>query len=279
MVRVVERSDVQRCLDGYRATGETIGFVPTMGALHEGHLSLIKAAKSQTDRVAVSIFVNPLQFNNPADFDKYPVQLEQDAKLLQDAGCDLLFTPTVQVMYPNEVTKSYDFGMLENTMEGEFRPGHFNGVAVVVKAFFDIVKPDFAFFGEKDYQQLSIIRQLVRQENIPVEIVACPTIREENGLALSSRNLRLTNEQRKAAACIYDTFKYASDHIKSMPVEALTKQCIDMINKVPGFEVEYFVIADERSLQPLRKIETGARAFVAVYAGEVRLIDNMALNI
>lgn len=279
MVRVVERSDVQRCLEAYRTATETIGFVPTMGALHEGHLSLIRAAKKRTDKVVVSIFVNPLQFNNPADFNKYPVQIEQDAQLLQAAGCDLLFTPSVEVMYPHEVTKSYDFGMLETTMEGQFRPGHFNGVAVVVKALFDIIQPDVAFFGEKDFQQLSIIRQLVKQENIPVEIVGCPTIREVNGLALSSRNLRLSGEQRKAAACIYNTLKYAAENIKLVPVDALTEQCAEMINKVPGLKVEYFVIADESSLQPLQNAKPGARAFTAVYAGEVRLIDNMALNI
>jgi len=265
-------------LDGKRSKGKSIGFVPTMGALHQGHLELVKRACYENDLAACSIFVNPIQFNNPEDLNKYPRTLEADLKLLEETGCHLVFAPSVQEMYPEPVTKRYDFGQLEGVMEGEHRPGHFNGVAVVVKKLFDIIQPDRAYFGEKDFQQLRIIQSLVRMEKIPVNITPCPTIRESDGLAMSSRNRRLSAEERAIAPEIYRTLLGAKELAKKIPVIELKGISIARLQS-KGFRVDYFELADTDSLQPVATWEesSGVIACVAAYLGSVRLIDNMIL--
>lgn len=258
--------------------GKTIGFVPTMGALHEGHVNLIGRACRENDIIGCSIFVNPIQFNNPEDLKKYPRNLENDLVLLEKAGCDLVFAPSVEEMYPEPVTKKFDFGALERVMEGAYRPGHFNGVAVVIEKLFDIFGPDRAYFGEKDFQQLRIIQSLVKMENIPVEIVPCPTVREADGLAMSSRNRRLSADERAIAPWIYKTLQFARDHSGKIPVPELEKICTAMLED-KGFHVDYFEIAETATLQPIERWEesTGAIACVAAFLGSVRLIDNINL--
>ncbi|UBM62146.1 pantoate--beta-alanine ligase [Candidatus Sulfidibacterium hydrothermale] len=262
-----------------RSEGKTIGFVPTMGALHEGHLELMRRARKENDILVVSIFVNPIQFNNPDDLKKYPRTLEEDIKKLEQVQCDVLFAPDAEEMYPEKVTKQYDFGELDKVMEGKFRPGHFNGVAIVVKKLFDIVQPHRAYFGEKDFQQLAIIKKLVEMENIPVEIVPCPIVREPDGLAMSSRNRLLTPEQRKEAPFIYRTLQEAKlrrQHICANPLRQM------IINRFEGnehFKLEYFDIVDDKTLQPIHawNNKVGTVACVAVWLGKVRLIDNIRI--
>ena len=258
--------------------GKSIGFVPTMGALHQGHLDLVRRAREENDICGCSIFVNPIQFNNPEDLVKYPRTLADDLKLLEKAGCDLVFAPSVEEMYPEPVTKKFDFGGLERVMEGEHRPGHFNGVAVVVEKLFDIFGPDRAYFGEKDFQQLRIIQSLVKMENIPVEIVSCHTVREADGLAMSSRNRRLSAEERDIAPVIYQTLLHAKDLANKTPVSEVKKIATSMLES-KGFRVDYFEISDTESLQPVETWEgaPGVIACVAAFLGSVRLIDNMIL--
>jgi len=268
---------IQQFISEEKNKGKAIGFVPTMGALHDGHLQLMRRAKNENGLLVVSIFVNPIQFNNPEDLKKYPRGLEKDKALLETVGCDALFAPTVEEMYPEPVTKKYDFGKLETVMEGAFRKGHFNGVAVVVKKLFEIVSPDKAYFGEKDFQQLAIIQELVRMENLPVQIVPCPIVREKDGLAMSSRNERLTENERKAAPFIYKTLKEAVQLSKRMsPLEVknwVTAQFA--ANNV--FHLEYFEIANGLNLQPVSAWDKnlGTLGFIAVQLGQVRLIDNI----
>ncbi|PKP21972.1 MAG: pantoate--beta-alanine ligase [Bacteroidetes bacterium HGW-Bacteroidetes-20] len=258
-----------------KSNGKSIGFVPTMGALHAGHLSLIQRAHSETQVVVVSIFVNPIQFNNQEDLSRYPRTLEQDIALIQEYT-DIIFTPSIQEMYPSEPTESYHFGEIENVMEGASRPGHFNGVGVVVKRLFDYVTPDKAFFGEKDFQQIAIIRELVKQENIDVTIVPCPIIREKNGLAMSSRNQRLTTEEREIASKVYHILN------QSLTINSVsTKPIIDFVTseilKINEIKIEYFQIVNDLTLQPIDLLENelGAVGCIAFYVGNVRLIDNV----
>ncbi|MCK9401300.1 MAG: pantoate--beta-alanine ligase [Bacteroidales bacterium] len=271
-------ADTRQWLSGERSMGKSIGFVPTMGALHQGHLELVKRACRENDLAGCSIFVNPIQFNNPEDLTKYPRTLEHDLQLLEKTGCHLVFAPSVEEMYPEPVTKKYDFGALERVMEGKHRPGHFSGVAVVVNKLFDIFQPDRAYFGEKDFQQLRIIQSLVRMENIPVEIVPCPTVRETDGLAMSSRNRRLSANERAIAPEIYQTLLHARDLAKNIPVSEL-KRISTVRLESKGFRVDYFELADLESLQPLADWEEtpGAIACIAALLGSVRLIDNMIL--
>ena len=270
-------SDTVKTIDQFRNEGKAIGFVPTMGALHEGHLDLMRRAKKENDILVVSIFVNPIQFNNPDDLKKYPRDLEKDKKSLEEINCNLLFTPDVDEMYPDVVDYKYDFGKLENVMEGAFRSGHFNGVAIVVKKLFDIIGPDKAYFGEKDYQQLAIIKKLVEMENIPVQIVPCPTIREKDGLAMSSRNERLTAEERAIAPFIFQALNDAKSHISEMVPGEIKFRLQNQFADQPQFELEYFEIADDRELQPVINWNQapGIRGFLAVQLGNVRLIDNI----
>lgn len=259
---------------------KTIGFVPTMGALHEGHLSLIKKAKKENDYIVVSIFVNPTQFDNQEDLIKYPKTLNKDLDLLQSVACDYVFTPDVDEIYKGNITASnFDFGGIENEMEGKFRKGHFNGVGTIVKRLFEIVKPNKAYFGKKDFQQLQIIKKLTEIEAIPTEIIACKIYREKDGLAMSSRNTRLTKEQREAAPFIHKILKKVKNKFGTKNAEELTKWVTKKFKKHPILQLEYFIIADENSLKESSKKEKNKnqRAFIAVYAGDIRLIDNIGL--
>lgn len=271
------KSELGEVLDLHIVNNKTIGFVPTMGALHDGHISLVQMAREHNDIVVVSIFVNPIQFNNPEDLNKYPRTFEEDASLLKEAGVDYIFYPEVDEMYPEEATEKYDFGELENVLEGAFRPGHFNGVGVVVKRLFDIVKPHHAYFGKKDFQQLAIIRKLIEIESIPVDIIAGETKREKDGLAMSSRNIRLTKYERTLAPQIYANLNYTkvNKHEKSPhELEEAAKE-----NLSSNFEVDYFKICDGNSLKSISSWEETDYpvALVAAHLGKVRLIDNLEL--
>jgi pantoate--beta-alanine ligase len=267
--------------DALKAQGANpiVGFVPTMGALHEGHLSLVRQAKRENEVVVVSIFVNPIQFNNSEDLEKYPRTLEHDLKLLEEAGCTLVFAPSEAEMYPEKPSEKYDFGTLETVMEGAFRPGHFNGVAIVVKRLFDLVKPTTAYFGEKDFQQLAIIRALVEKENMAVEIVGCSIIRENDGLAMSSRNTRLSDEDRRIAPQIYKTLRDSRDLVDVFTPQQLKAFTAEQLQKIPRTKLEYFEIANAKTLQPIEHWNDCPRriACVAIWLGDVRLIDNVKI--
>ena len=256
----------------------TIGFVPTMGALHPGHLSLLRESQSETDLSVVSIFVNPTQFNDPKDLEKYPRQTGQDLDLLYTHGCDIVFIPAVAEIYPpQEHTALIDLAGLDQMMEGKFRPGHFQGVAQVVKRLLDIVQPDALFMGQKDFQQLAVIGHVIAMFNMPVKLVMCPTIREPHGLAMSSRNLLLDPETRQKASVIHDTLTYAANHYTTSKIPDLEAHCMQMLD-IPGFRPEYFEIADGYTLAPATEDTRYVVACCAVWAGNVRLIDNMILK-
>lgn len=263
-----------------REMGKKIGFAPTMGALHQGHLSLYKAAKKENDEVISSIFVNPTQFNNPDDFQKYPKTLDKDLELLEKAGVDAVYVPNVEEMYPDGLnSKKYNFDGLENEMEGKYRPGHFDGVGTIVEELFRQVQPHNAYFGEKDYQQLAIIKKMVEKTKLPVKIHGVPTLREEDGLAMSSRNVRLTETQRKEATIIYETLTKVKEWFKVISLEEIKQRVTDIFRN-SNFELEYFVIADEETLKEANAIDEDKeyRAFIVAYADTVRLIDNMHLG-
>lgn len=265
-----------------RAANKTVGFVPTMGALHEGHLSLVKQCLADNDVCVVSIFVNPTQFNDKEDLKKYPRNVEKDCRLLNTISENLIvFNPSESEVYPEPDTRIFNFGQLDKVMEGKFRPGHFNGVAQVVSRLFDIVKPDRAYFGEKDFQQLAIIRHMVRQLKLDVQIVPMPIIREQSGLALSSRNARLTDVQRASAVNISKIlFKSRNEMYKHLTIAETIKKVTDQINAVQNLEVEYFEIVDGTTLQPLNHWSESEYVVgcIAVFCGEVRLIDNIVYN-
>lgn len=270
-------SELKARLAALKEAGKVIGFVPTMGALHEGHLSLVKEAARHSDVVVMSIFVNPNQFNNASDLERYPRDLQKDAALLEGTACELLFVPSVKEVYPEPDQRVFDFGDLDKVMEGKFRPGHFNGVAQVVSRLFDLVAPHKAFFGEKDFQQLAVVRAMVRQLNYPVEIVPCPIVREADGLAMSSRNMLLSTLQRKNAPQIALTLSESCNFAATHSVAETKQQVVDAINAVPELEVEYFEIVDGNSLQAVGSWEESSYVVgcIAVFAGEVRLIDNV----
>ncbi|MFV0269025.1 MAG: pantoate--beta-alanine ligase [Draconibacterium sp.] len=256
-----------------------IGFVPTMGALHEGHLSLVRRAVAENGFTVVSIFVNPAQFNDPGDLERYPRNLEADMALLSATDCNLVFAPDVKEIYPEPDKRRFSFGSLGEVMEGQFRPGHFNGVAQVVSRLFEIVKPHKAYFGLKDFQQLAIIKSMVKQLQLPVEIVPCAIVREENGLAMSSRNKLLSTEQRENAAVISKTLLKVKELSPQKSVTELKCWATGEINKNPFLETEYFEIVDTEQLQPVKNWEEapGKIACIAVYCGKIRLIDNILL--
>ncbi|MCR4965895.1 MAG: pantoate--beta-alanine ligase [Bacteroidales bacterium] len=259
---------------GVRADGKTIGLVPTMGALHEGHLSLIRRARAENDVVFVSIFVNPVQFNNKEDLVKYPRTLENDVKLIGEYA-DFIFAPTVEEVFPTPPTEEYDFGQVANVMEGAARPGHFNGVGVIVGRLFSWVNPHKSYFGEKDYQQIAVIRELVRIGNHSTEIVPCPIVREPNGLAMSSRNRRLTPEEFETAAQIHQILLKSTEIKGDVPeIKAFVES---EIAKVPAFTLDYFEMADDTTLQTVHSFSEakGVMGFITVYIGAVRLIDNI----
>lgn len=258
---------------------KTIGFVPTMGALHQGHISLIKRAKEECDVVVCSIFVNPTQFDNKEDLELYPITLDEDTQLLQRNFCDVLFIPSVEEMYSEEVkAKKYNFEGIENEMEGAFRKGHFDGVGTIVHHFFNIVSPNKAFFGEKDFQQLQIIKKLVEIENMPIEIIGCPIFREKDGLAMSSRNTRLSEEMRKEAPLIYQVLQEVQKQVKQKSIQEI-ENFVKQKFQESILELEYFLISDIETLKPTQVLEQQKkyRAFIATFAGDVRLIDNIAL--
>lgn len=269
--------DLRTILDIKINGGVKIGFVPTMGALHEGHLSLVEKAGQETDFVVVSIFVNPTQFNDKGDLERYPRNLEKDVALLASTPCKLVFAPEVEEIYPEPDTRQFNFGTLEEVMEGKFRPGHFNGVAQVVSRLFDVVKPDKAFFGEKDFQQLAIISEMVRRMNIPVEIVPCAIVRESDGLAMSSRNMLLSPEQRKNAVHISATLFEAVNKSKELTVQELCKWVVNRINENEFLNIEYFEIVNSITLQSVKNwSDSGEKVgCVAVHCGKIRLIDNI----
>ncbi len=261
---------------------KSVGLVPTMGALHQGHLSLVERALKENNFVFVSIFVNPTQFGDKEDLEKYPKTLAADIALLEKKSKSILiFAPTVAEMYPNKVhAKHYDFGVLENTMEGAHRKGHFDGVATIVEALFTAVKPNNAYFGEKDYQQLLIIKRMVAQEKLPVRVIGCPIVREKNGLALSSRNERLPKRLRKEAGFIFDTLLEAKTKFGTNSANYVTQWVRNKFASNSDFDLEYVEIADDKTLVPVKRKSKNKkyRIFVAVYAAKVRLIDNLALN-
>ena len=261
---------------------QTLGFVPTMGALHRGHISLVEQSLSMADLTLVSIYVNPTQFNNAEDLEKYPSTLEQDLTLLSATGDVVVYLPTQDDLYPNGLhSRNFDFGSLGTFMEGAGRPGHFEGMATVVTRFFEIIRPHCAFFGEKDYQQLAIIKQVVEDENWPVEIIACATLREDDGLAMSSRNLRLSAEQRSAAKEIHRIISQwisRTDFNAAMP-HAARIMLIENINSIAHLEVEYLEFSASNTLIPVDRFDLNVptRVFAAVMCGKVRLIDNLPL--
>ncbi len=256
-----------------------IGFTPTMGALHDGHISLLHRSKQETSISVVSIFVNPTQFNNPDDLSKYPRTLDRDLDILYAADCDVVFVPTVEEMYPEgmRVGSEIDLNGLDQRMEGVFRPGHFNGMAQVVLRLLEIVNPGRLFMGQKDFQQYAIIRHLIELLHLPIKLVMCPTMREVNGLAMSSRNVRLDPVMREHASVIYKTLKYCAEHIHDTPVSDLQELCFHKL-EIPGFRPEYFEIVDGSTLLPANEHTQYVVACCAIWAGDVRLIDNMILR-
>ncbi len=276
------RQEANQRINDLKKQGKTIGFVPTMGALHEGHLSLIRCSKKDNDITAVSIFVNPTQFNDPRDLERYPRMLDKDIEKLEAEGVDILFAPDEKEMYPEPDTRQFDFGHLDKILEGKHRPGHFNGVAQVVSKLFEIIPATRAYFGKKDYQQYLIIRELVRRymPDLDIEIIPCPIVREKDGLAMSSRNLLLTPEQRRSAALISQTLFRARELTDLMTVDELKQFVIDTINQSPHLRVEYFEIADAETLLPIESWDETDRkiGLIAVYCGEIRLIDNIEFN-
>jgi pantoate--beta-alanine ligase len=261
-------------------SNKTVGFVPTMGALHEGHLSLIQKSIVENDFTVVSIYVNPTQFNNSNDFTSYPRNLDKDMEMLKSYDINLVFAPCNEEMYPEPDNREFEFGYLENTMEGKHRPGHFNGVAKIVSKLFDIIEPDKAYFGEKDFQQLAIIKALAVQLQLPARIIPCPIIREPDGLAMSSRNVLLNKNERKQAANIPSILFEAVKRCGKYTVENLKSWVISEINKNPLLETEYFDIVNNDNLQPVENLEENQvyRGCIAVKVGKTRLIDNVKIN-
>ncbi|QOG03306.1 pantoate--beta-alanine ligase [Flavobacterium sp. MDT1-60] len=265
-----------------KTTNSTIGFVPTMGALHQGHLALMQRSLKENDDTVVSIFVNPTQFNNPEDLAKYPRTLEEDVKKMRGLSDKMiLYAPSVEDIYEGHtISQDFDFDGLENQMEGKFRPGHFNGVGTIVKRLFEIVTPTNAYFGEKDFQQLQIVKKMVEKNHLPVNVIGCPIFREDNQLAMSSRNERLTPEERKEAAIIYKTLTQAKEIFKTKTPEETIEFVKNSFDDNPKFELEYFVIADESTLLPIenKSKDKNYRAFIAVFVNSIRLIDTISLN-
>lgn len=277
MKTLATAQQLNEALRPLRDCQKTIGFVPTMGALHQGHISLVKACRKKCDICVVSIFVNPTQFNDKSDLDKYPRMPEKDLQKLGDAKVDFVFYPEIEEMYPEEDARVFDFGELEQVMEGAHRPGHFNGVAQIVSKLFDIVLPDMAFFGEKDFQQLAIIKRMVQMLNLNVEIVPCETIRETDGLAMSSRNLLLQKSDRVHASVIRELLLKSVEMKNKASVVEVKKYIVEALNDVDNFKTEYFEIVNADTLQPLNSWteDVPKAACVAVFAGRIRLIDNI----
>ena len=281
MVLFSEKQPLRVYLSKLKIQNKSIGFVPTMGALHKGHLSLIKKASKKNDIVVVSIFVNPTQFDNKEDLLKYPKTLEKDLALLSEVNCDIVFHPSVEEIYENNISSNdFKFDGLEYKMEGKFRKGHFNGVGTIVKTLFEIVEPDKAYFGEKDFQQLQIIKKMVEKHKINVKIKGCAIYREEDGLAMSSRNIRLTPTQREAAPFIHKILKKVKKKFRTEEISKINNWVEKKFKEHPILDLEYFTIANEKTLETLETKEFSKknRAFIAVFAGKIRLIDNIQLK-
>jgi len=261
-----------------RKQGHRIAFVPTMGALHEGHLSLVRRALKENDCCIASVFVNPTQFNNPRDLETYPRTLDADSRLLASIGTTALFAPEVETIYPEPDTRVFHVGTVAEVMEGKYRPGHFNGVMQVVSRLFDLVQPDCAYFGEKDFQQIAVLRAMAREIKSPVEIIACPIVREEDGLARSSRNTLLSEEGRAQAPNIYRILSESRAWSKELSPKAVIERATQLLDAIPTLRVEYFEIVDADTLQPITRWEDSPKPHgcITVYCGEVRLIDNIA---
>jgi pantoate--beta-alanine ligase len=282
MQTITTKSELTRQITACIRQGKTIGFVPTMGALHAGHAALVQKACSENEICVVSIFVNPTQFNNAEDLQKYPRTLEKDTTLLESLGVHFVFAPTAEEMYSAEEMQarfSFDFNGLDEVMEGKMRPGHFNGVVQVVSRLFELVRPTRAYFGEKDFQQLAIIRHMVEHSTLSsnfnnLKIVGCPIVREASGLALSSRNERLSDNEKQTAVAISQTLIASLEWAKTDSLEEVQKRVVDTINAIDGLEVEYFEIVDKTTLQPTTTFDN-AIGCVTVYCGPVRLIDNI----
>ena len=261
-----------------RKQGHRIAYVPTMGALHEGHLSLVRRALKENDCCIVSVFVNPTQFNNPRDLETYPRTLDADSHLLASIGTTALFAPEVKTIYPEPDTRVFHVGAVAEVMEGKYRPGHFNGVMQVVSRLFDLVQPDCAYFGEKDFQQIAVLRAMAREIKSPVEIIACPIVREEDGLARSSRNTLLSEEGRAQAPNIYRILSESRTWSKELSPKAVIERATQLLDAIPTLRVEYFEIVDADTLQPITRWEDSPKPHgcITVYCGDVRLIDNIA---
>ena len=275
---VTKIADLQKKIAEIRTNGGTVGLVPTMGALHNGHLELVKRCVAENSICVVSVFVNPTQFNDKNDLLHYPRTLDADCKLLESAGCVIAFAPEVEEMYPVEDTRVFNLGAVAEVMEGKYRPGHFNGVAQIVSKLFDAVQPDRAYFGEKDFQQIAVIRSMVKLLNYPVEIVACPIVREDDGMALSSRNFRLTPDQRKIAVSISQTLFKSRTFAEQHSVAETIDYVVNTLNSVPDLDVEYFEIVNGNTLLSVNDWSDSDYIVgcITVYCGEVRLIDNIA---
>jgi pantoate--beta-alanine ligase len=265
-------------LEKLRHERNTIGFVPTMGALHQGHLSLLAQAQQSSDVTVCSIFVNPTQFNDPKDLDKYPRPIESDISKLETAGCDVLFNPGVDEMYAVDEQWHLDIGELECLLEGKFRPGHYQGVTQVVYKLFTIVKPDLAFFGQKDYQQFLVIQKMVELLNLPVKLVMCPILREPDGLAMSSRNIHLSEEERQHALVLSKTLDWLKKDFDRSKLIALQRECFERIDAEPGVKAEYFEVADGSNLHPADASTKAIVALAAAWVGNTRLIDNVMIS-
>lgn len=278
METITNSEELRRAL-GSRDRSD-IGFVPTMGALHAGHRSLVERARRECATVVVSVFVNPTQFNDKTDLKNYPRTPEADLRLLEEVGADYVFMPSVEEVYPEPDTRTFDFGMIDKVMEGATRPGHFNGVAQVVSRLFDLVKPAKAYFGEKDFQQIAVIREMVRQLRIPVEIIPCPIVRGEDGLALSSRNTLLDTDHRTAAPYIYKVLKAAVEKSHQTTPDQLAAWVTAQVESNPLLKVIYFQVVDAATMQQVRTWEESPaiQGCIAVQAGDIRLIDNIKLR-
>ena len=273
------REVINNYLDELKSTGKSIGFVPTMGALHAGHLSLIEAARKQADIIVCSIFVNPTQFNDKKDLENYPRPIEDDLRKLREGKCDVLFLPEVDEMYNSSDFWNIELGNLDKILEGKLRPGHYQGVTQIVNKLFDTVNPDFAFFGQKDYQQIMVISLMVKKLRIPVKMIICPIIREKDGLAMSSRNIYLTPEERQQALALFKGLSMARDLFKSKTIPQIKTEVGTFLNSCPGIEIEYFEIFNARSFEPVStKKAAVVIALVAARIGKIRIIDNMYLN-
>ncbi len=281
MITINSKTELASLINSIKLSNKTIGFIPTMGALHQGHLSLVSESKKQCNISIVSIFVNPTQFNDLSDLEKYPRTLESDLKFLDEIDCDIVFTPENEEMYPKKDNRIFDFGNIDKVMEGAFRPGHFNGVAQIVSKLFDIVKPNCAFFGKKDFQQVAIINNMVKQLNYNIQIISCQIIREKSGLAMSSRNERLSPENRKKASFIYETILEAKKLAKLKTVNDVKTFVENKFTENTDLKLEYFEIVDDFSLQSVKNWTDSQNitACIVAHIEGVRLIDNIKIDL